>query len=64
MYEEHSTGNILLGNLSCNGSEDNLFECEYDIIENNTRVIGTDQCEDHAGVICQGIGSLVSETHI
>ena len=54
LYEEHSTGNILLGNVRCNGSEDYLFQCEYDIIQNNTRIIGTDWCEDHAGVICQG----------
>ena len=43
-----SSGNVLLGNVMCNGSELQLIQCDHS--ENTLE----DACRDHAGVICQG----------
>ena len=45
-----SSGNVLLGNVMCNGSELQLMQCKHEQSENTLE----DACRDHAGVICQG----------
>lgn len=50
LFGEHAVGDILLSNIQCNGSENILLDCQFDIRGSNEYMI----CEDHAGVTCQG----------
>lgn len=59
LYEEYSTGNVVLNNVMCNGTEQMLFDCEYDIIVEDSDEV-TYQCDSHAGVICEGIRLTLS----
>ena len=53
LFEEHSSDSILLGNVMCMGSESSILECAYTSVRGGERD-DLSQCEDHAGVICQG----------
>ena len=54
LYEESSTGTVVLSNIQCNGSETDLLQCKYDVNDG--------RCEDHAGVICQGVSIIIMYT--
>ena len=53
LFEEQSSGSILLDNVMCMGNESSILKCAYTSMR-ASEGDDLDQCEDHAGVICQG----------
>ena len=53
MFEEQEADDILMGNVMCTKNDSHILECAH-ISKSNDRDKILDQCNDHAGVICQG----------
>ena len=61
LFEEYSTTDILLGQVNCSGSEETFFDCKFTIYGSNSVSILDDGCQDHAGVICEGIFTFAAK---
>ena len=64
LFEEYLTGDILLGHMNCSGSEHALLDCQFSVSDSGSSRITPTECEDHAGVICEGIDLSAFIQHI